>query len=31
MRIRGADVSVGYRFPTTSIGAFNAKIDGTWY
>ncbi|MFC5462761.1 TonB-dependent receptor domain-containing protein [Massilia niabensis] len=30
-RIRGADVAVGYRFPTTSIGVFNAKIDGTWY
>ncbi|SFV11000.1 TonB-dependent receptor domain-containing protein [Pseudoduganella namucuonensis] len=30
-RIRGADVSVGYRFPTTSIGTFDAKVDGTWY
>ncbi|WP_228893270.1 TonB-dependent receptor domain-containing protein [Pseudoduganella aquatica] len=30
-RIRGADVSASYRFPTTSIGNFDAKIDGTWY
>jgi iron complex outermembrane receptor protein len=30
-RIRGADVSVAYRFPTTSIGTFDAKLDGTWY
>ncbi len=30
-RIRGADLSVGYRFPKTSFGTFDAKIDGTWY
>ncbi|KQW93543.1 hypothetical protein ASC94_13045 [Massilia sp. Root418] len=30
-RIRGADVSASYRFPATSIGTFNAKIDATWY
>jgi iron complex outermembrane receptor protein len=30
-RIRGADVSASYRFPVTSIGTFNAKIDATWY
>lgn len=30
-RIRGADVSASYRFPATSIGNFDAKIDGTWY
>jgi iron complex outermembrane receptor protein len=30
-RIRGADVSVGYQFPKTSFGTFNAKVDGTWY
>lgn len=30
-RIRGADVAVGYRFPKTSIGTFNAQLDGTWY
>ena len=30
-RIRGADVAAGYRFPTTSIGTFDARVDGTWY
>jgi iron complex outermembrane receptor protein len=30
-RIRGADVSVAYRFPTTTYGTFDAKMDGTWY
>ena len=30
-RIRGADVSASYRFPATSIGTFNAKVDATWY
>ncbi|WP_377704381.1 TonB-dependent receptor domain-containing protein [Pseudoduganella sp. UC29_71] len=30
-RIRGADVSGSYRFPTTSVGTFDAKIDATWY
>jgi len=30
-RIRGADVSASYRFPKTSIGTFDAKLDGTWY
>jgi iron complex outermembrane receptor protein len=30
-RIRGADVSVAYRFPTTSIGVFSTQLDGTWY
>jgi len=30
-RIRGADVSASYRFPVTSIGTFDAKIDATWY
>lgn len=30
-RIRGTDVSVGYRFPKTSYGTFDTKLDGTWY
>lgn len=30
-RIRGADVSVGYRFPATTYGTFDAQMDGTWY
>jgi iron complex outermembrane receptor protein len=30
-RIRGADVAVGYRFPVTAYGTFDARIDGTWY
>ncbi|QOY93048.1 TonB-dependent receptor [Massilia sp. UMI-21] len=30
-RIRGADFSGSYRFPTTSIGSFDAKLDATWY
>lgn len=30
-RIRGADIAAGYRFPTTSIGTFDARVDGTWY
>ena len=30
-RIRGADVAVGYRFPVTTYGTFDARIDGTWY
>ena len=30
-RIRGADVAVGYRFPVTTFGTFDARIDGTWY
>ncbi|GGY59563.1 TonB-dependent receptor domain-containing protein [Pseudoduganella albidiflava] len=30
-RIRGADVSASYRFPVTSYGTFDAKLDGTWY
>ncbi|MES2322340.1 MAG: TonB-dependent receptor [Pseudomonadota bacterium] len=30
-RIRGADVSVAYRFPTTTYGTFDARVDGTWY
>jgi len=30
-RMRGADLSVNYRFPTTSVGRFDAKLDGTWY
>jgi iron complex outermembrane receptor protein len=29
--MRGADLSVGYRFPATSVGTFDAKLDGTWY
>ncbi|MFC0250405.1 TonB-dependent receptor domain-containing protein [Massilia consociata] len=30
-RIRGADISTSYRFPKTSIGTFDAKLDATWY
>jgi iron complex outermembrane receptor protein len=30
-RVRGADVSASYRFPATSVGTFDAKVDGTWY
>lgn len=30
-RMRGADLSMNYRFPTTSVGRFDAKLDGTWY
>ncbi|MET0266065.1 MAG: TonB-dependent receptor [Duganella sp.] len=30
-RIRGADISGNYRFPKTSVGTFDAKLDGTWY
>jgi iron complex outermembrane recepter protein len=30
-RIRGADVALGYRFPQTSVGSFDAKLNGTWY
>jgi iron complex outermembrane receptor protein len=30
MRTRGADVSLSYRFPATSIGSFDAKLNGTW-
>lgn len=30
-RIRGADVSVGYRFPKTAFGNFSTQLDGTWY
>ncbi|MGH8854207.1 MAG: TonB-dependent receptor domain-containing protein [Telluria sp.] len=30
-RIRGADVSGSYRFPKTSFGTFDAKLDATWY
>lgn len=30
-RIRGADISGSYRFPKTSIGTFDAKLDATWY
>ncbi|TWI69699.1 iron complex outermembrane receptor protein [Pseudoduganella lurida] len=30
-RIRGADVSGSYRFPATTYGTFDAKIDATWY
>lgn len=30
-RIRGADFSGSYRFPTTSIGSFDAQLDATWY
>jgi iron complex outermembrane receptor protein len=30
-RMRGADLSVFYRFPVTSVGSFDAKLDGTWY
>lgn len=30
-RIRGADLSTTYRFPKTSFGTFDAKLDATWY
>jgi iron complex outermembrane receptor protein len=30
-RIRGADIAGSYRFPQTSIGTFDAKLDATWY
>jgi iron complex outermembrane receptor protein len=30
-RIRGADISGSYRFPKTSFGTFDAKLDATWY
>ncbi|MGG7606194.1 TonB-dependent receptor domain-containing protein [Massilia sp. BKSP1R2A-1] len=30
-RIRGADISTTYRFPKTSFGTFDAKLDATWY
>jgi len=30
-RIRGADLSANYRFPKTSFGTFDTKLDGTWY
>jgi len=30
-RMRGADLSASYRFPATSVGRFDAKLDGTWY
>ncbi len=30
-RIRGADVTGSYLFPTTSFGKFDARLDGTWY
>jgi iron complex outermembrane receptor protein len=30
-RIRGADLSASYRFPKTSVGTFDAKLDATWY
>ena len=30
-RIRGADLTANYRFPKTSIGTFDAKLDATWY
>jgi iron complex outermembrane receptor protein len=30
-RIRGADVSLSYRFPKASFGTFDTKLDGTWY
>lgn len=29
-RIRGLDVSASYRFPKTSFGTFDAKLDGTY-
>jgi len=29
-RIRGLDLSASYRFPKTSIGTFDAKLDGTY-
>ncbi|VXB96076.1 TonB-dependent receptor domain-containing protein [Massilia sp. 9I] len=30
-RIRGADLSASYRFPKTSFGTFDTKLDATWY
>jgi iron complex outermembrane receptor protein len=30
-RVRGADISASYRFPATSVGNFDAKMDATWY
>ena len=30
-RIRGADLSVRYRFPKTSFGTFDSQLDGTFY
>ena len=30
-RIRGADLSAGYRFPTTAYGIIDVKLDGTYY
>lgn len=30
-RMRGADLSLSYRFPVTPVGSFDAKLDGTWY
>ena len=30
-RIRGADLSVRYRFPKASFGTVDAQLDGTWY
>ncbi len=30
-RIRGADVTASYRFPTTSYGKFDTQLDGSWY
>jgi iron complex outermembrane receptor protein len=31
MRIRGIDLSTNYRFPATSFGTFDAKLDGSYY
>jgi len=30
-RMRGADLSLSYRFPATVVGNVSAKLDGTWY
>jgi iron complex outermembrane receptor protein len=30
-RIRGFDISTSYRFPVTTWGTFDAKLDGTYY
>ncbi|TFW31024.1 TonB-dependent receptor domain-containing protein [Massilia horti] len=30
MRTRGADLSISYRFPKTSVGTFDAKLNGTY-
>lgn len=30
-KIRGVDLSTSYRFPATSYGTFDAKLDGTYY